>query len=102
MPALQTFQARAFGPTASTIPLATKGGAVLGGIWISAKGAAGKVTVYDNSASTTASIRIAVTSVGVIGKFFDGTPIEFGTGLAVKVSSCTGTIFWRPGQAGGA
>lgn len=101
MPALQTYQARAFGAAASTIALANKGGAVLGGIWISAKGAAGKITVYDNSASTTASIRVPVTSVGVIGRFMDGNPVEMGVGLAVKVASCTGTIFWRPGAAGG-
>lgn len=96
MPALQTFQARAFGPVASTIALANRGGAVLGGIWISAKGAAGKITVYDNSASTTASIRIPVTSVGAVGAWMHGNPINMGAGLAVKVLSCTGAIFWRP------
>lgn len=102
MPALPTYQYRKFGPTASTIPLATKGGAVLGGIWITAKGSAGKVSVFDSSASVTAATIIAATSVGAVGKFLDGMPVETGTGLAVKVASCSGTIFWRPGQAGGA
>ena len=100
MPALQTFQIRRFGPAASTITLATKGGAVLGGVWIAAKGAAGKFTAYDSSAAVAAAIMLATSSVGVIGKFFDGCPIEGGTGLAVKVTSCTGTIFWRPSSAG--
>lgn len=102
MPALPTYQYRKFGSVASTILLAKAGGAVLGGIWITAKGAAGKITVFDNSASLNTAIAINTTSVGVIGKFFDGSPIEMGKGLAVKVSSCSGTIFWRPGQAGGA
>ncbi len=102
MPALASYQIRKFGPAASVITLAKFGGAVLGGIWISAKGAAGKITVYDSSAGVAAQIMLATTSVGVIGKFFDGSPIEGGTGLALKTASCSGTIFWRPGQAGGA
>ena len=101
MPQLQTYQARTFGAAASTIVLANKGGAVLGGIWIAAKGAAGKITVYDGSTATAAGIRVATTSVGVIGRFMDGNPVEFGAGLTVKTLSCTGTIFWRPGAAGG-
>lgn len=101
MPALPSWQTRKFGAAASTITLSKFGGATLGGIWIAAKGAAGKITVYDSSAAVAAAIMLATTSVGVVGKFFDGSPIEGGTGLAVKVTSCTGTIFWRPGQAGG-
>lgn len=95
MPALQTFQCRKFG--VSVVTLANRGGAVLGGIWITTKGAAGKVTVYDSSAAVAAAIVIASTSVGVIGQLLT-TPIELGTGLCVKVTSCTGTIFWRPAQ----
>lgn len=102
MPALDVYQIKRFGPGASTITLAKFGGATLGGVWIAAKGAAGKFTVYDSSAAVAAAIMLATTSVGVVGKFFDGAPIQGGTGLAVKVTSCTGTIFWRPGQAGGA
>lgn len=102
MPALPTYQARKFGPATSVITLAKFGGAVLGGVWIAAKGAAGKMTVYDSSAAIAAQIMVATTSVGVIGKFLDGSPFMGGTGLAVRVASCTGTIFWRPGQAGGA
>lgn len=101
MPALPTYQYRKFGPATSIITFAKNGGAVLGGVWISAKGAAGKVTVFDSSASVTAATAIAATSVGVIGKFLDGVPVEFGTGLAVRTASCSGTIFWRPGAAGG-
>lgn len=102
MPALDSYQTRKFGPAASVITLAKFGGATLGGVWISSKGAAGKMTVYDSSAAVAAQIMLATTSVGVIGKFLDGSPISGGTGLAVKVASCSGTIFWRPGQAGGA
>ncbi len=102
MPALQTWQARTFGPAASVITLAKFGGATLGGIWIAAKGAAGKITAYDSSAAVAAKIFLATTSVGVIGRLYDNMAFEGGTGLAVKVTSCTGTIFWRPGQAGGA
>lgn len=99
MPQLQTWQYRKFG--ASVVTLAKYGGAVLGGIWITTKGAAGKITVYDSSAAVAAAIAIGSTSVGVIGNLFT-KEVEFGTGLCIKATSCTGTIFWRPGQAGGA
>lgn len=99
MPALNTYQYRKFG-AGSTVVLAKFGGAVLGGVWISTKGTAGKITVYDNSASLLARVAIPSSSVGAVGNFMT-KDVEFGTGLCVVAASCTGTIFWRPGAAGG-
>lgn len=101
MPALQTFQARKFGPAASTITLATKGGAVLGGCWISAKGTTPSISAYDTSSATPSAgnIRVGSTVIAALG-LADMMAHEYGTGLTVKVASCTGTIFWRPSSAG--
>jgi hypothetical protein len=101
MPALPTFQARRFGPAASTITLATKGGAVLGGVWISARGTAPTFVAYDAVASVTGSDIIPSTAVpaAALGTA-QNVNIECGTGLTVKVASCSGTIFWRPSSAG--
>ncbi len=102
MPALNTWQARKFGPAASTIVLATKGGAVLGGVWLSAKGTTPSFSAYDQASSTlvAANIKVGSTTMTAIGlaDFMGG--IEFGTGLAFKAASCTGSIFWRPSSAG--
>lgn len=100
MPAQQTFQARKFG-AGSTVTLSTKGGAVLGGVWISTKGTTPQITVYDAVASVTGSDVIPTTTIGAVGKQ-DFPAMETGTGLTVKTASCTGTLFWRPSQAGGA
>ena len=101
MPIDNTWQAKTFGPAASTFSLATKGGAVLGGIWITAKGTNPSVSAFD-TASATPSLRTIVAShipaaVGIIN-LLGG--IGCGTGLAVKTASCTGTILWRPSNAG--
>lgn len=100
MPALNTYQSRKFG-VGSVVTLAKFGGAVLGGIWIQSHGATAKVAVYDGGSSPLATaLAIGSTSVGVIGNFMS-KDIEFGKGLTVYTSSCAGTIFWRPGAAGG-
>lgn len=101
MPALQTFQARKI-TASSTIVLATKGGAVLGGIWVSTKGTTPQITVYDAAASTTGADILPTTTLAAVGNAGIPQAIETGTGLTVKVASMTGTIFWRPSQAGGA
>ena len=93
-----TWMSRKFGPAASTISLAKSGGAVLGGIWITAKGTTPTVLAYDASASVTAAVlvpSITPTAIGLI----DFKGIGCGTGLCVKVASCTGTIIYQPASA---
>jgi len=100
MPTHLTFQGRKFA-AGSTVVLATKGGAILGGIWISTKGTTPQITVYDNAVgSATGADVIPTTTITAVGKQ-DFPALETGTGLVVKAASCTGTIFWRPSQAGG-
>lgn len=98
MPALQTWQARTF-LAGSTVALAKVGGAVLGKIWISTKGTSPTIVVYDNSASLATKVLVPSTVLTAIGSQ-DVGPVEGGTGLCVKALSCTGTIYWRPSQAG--
>ncbi len=102
MPALNTWQVRTFGAAASTITLATKGGAVLGGVWISAKGTTPTISAYDQASTSllAANRKVCSTVLTAIGPvdFLGG--IEFGTGLQFKCASCTGSIFWRPSSAG--
>lgn len=93
------FQTRKFGPAASTFVLATKGGAVLGGFWISAKGTSPTLTAYDAAASVTATDIIPSTVITAVGKQ-DVPPINCGTGLTIKTASCTGVVFWQPSAAG--
>lgn len=102
MPQNEIWQARKFGPAASTIQLATKGGATLGGIWISAKGTTPVLQAFD-TASATPSLNVIVashtpTAVGMAVNLLGG--IGCGNGLAVKVASATGTILFRPSNAG--
>lgn len=102
MPALQTYQYRTLTGAASTIVLATNGGAVLGGIWISSKTATGVIQAWD-TASATPTLRNFVASCLSLPKGrTDFGPIEVGTGLVVKTASIKGCLFWRPSQAGGA
>lgn len=102
MPSLETYQYRTLTGAASTIVLSTKGGAVLGGVWISAKTATGILQVFD-TASATPTLNQFVSSCLSLpkGKSVIG-PVEVGTGLVVKTASVKGCIFWRPSQAGGA
>ena len=102
MPALQTWQYRTLTGAASTIVLATKGGAVLGGVWVSSKTATGVLQAFD-TASTTPTLNPFVASTLSIpkGTTFIG-PIETGTGLVIKTASIKGHIFYRPTNAGGA
>ena len=100
MPVLQTYIARPITGAASTIVLAAKGGAVLGGIWVSSKTAGGIVQAWD-TASTTPTLRNFVTSCVSLPKgITEFGPIECGTGLVVKTSSIKGCILWRPSSAG--
>lgn len=98
-----SWQYRAFGPATSVIRLAVKGGATLGGIWISAKGTTNVFTAADTASTTpaftTGKFISSVSSLARGLQSFDGG-IACGTGLAVRVVSMTGTILWRPSSAG--
>lgn len=101
MPAHQIWQQRTLTGAASTIVLASKGGAVLGGVWISSKTATGIFQAWD-TASTTPTLRNFVASCVSLPKGQTNIgPIEVGTGLVVKTASIKGHVFWRPGGAGG-
>ena len=96
------WQRRTFGPAASVIKLASKGGAVLGGVWISAVGAVPTFTAYD-TASAAPALRKIVSSVASLARgmhSFGPDGIGCGTGLAVRVVSMTCTVLWRPSSAG--
>ena len=99
------WQRRTFGPATSAIVLATKGGAVLGGIWISAKGTTNVFAAADTASAapvfTTGKFISSVTSLGK-GAYhrFGEDGIACGTGLAVRCVSMTGVILWRPSSAG--
>ncbi len=99
MPNFNTFQTRKFGSAASTIVLATKGGAVLGGFWISAKGTSPSLTAYDAATSVTGADIIPSTTITAVGKQ-DFPAITCGTGLTIKVASVSGVIFWQPSNMG--
>jgi hypothetical protein len=102
MPALPIYQYRTLTGAASTIVLSTKGGAVLGGVWISSKTATGILQAFD-TASTTPTLNKFIASCVSLPKGFSNTgPVEVGTGLVVKTASVVGCLFWRPSQAGGA
>lgn len=100
MPQNQTWQSRRLTGAASTIVLATKPGAVLGGIWISSKTATGILQCFD-TASTTPTLNPFVASTLSLpkGQTIIG-PTECGTGLVVKTASIKGFIFWRPSNSG--
>ena len=102
MLALETYQARPLTGAASTIVLSTKGGAILGGIWVSSKTATGILQAWD-TASATPTLNKFIASVLSLPKGLKRLgPVETGTGLVIKTASIKGCIFWRPSQAGGA
>lgn len=91
------WQARAFGPAASTVALAIRPGATLGGIFISAKGASPAIIVYDASASVTGTIKVPSWAPAAVGDTLDCLGgLGMGRGLTVKVTSATGVILWQP------
>ena len=90
-----TYMARRFGPGASTIVLSTKGGAVLGGIWITAKGATPTIKAYDAAASVTGSDILPSHIPAALG-LIDLKGVGCGTGLTVMNASCSGTILFQP------
>lgn len=101
MPHLEIWQYRTLTGAASTINLATNGGAVLGGLWISSKTATGFVAAFD-TASTVPTLRKFVASTLSIGKGRTSFgPVEVGTGLQIRTASIVGHLQWRPGAAGG-
>lgn len=98
------WQRRTFGPAASVIKLASKGGAVLGGVWISAVGALNVFAAADTASAapvfTTGKFISSVSSLARGMHSFGPDGIACGTGLAVSVASMTGVILWRPSSAG--
>lgn len=102
MPApLQTWQYRTLTGAASTISLATQGGAVLGGLWLSSKTSTGFITCFDTASATPTKNKFVASTLSLPKGRTDFGPIETGTGLVVKTASITGCIMWRPGMAGG-
>lgn len=102
MPAMDTWQQRVLTGAASTIVLSTKGGAILGGVWISSKTAGGILQCFDTASATPTLNKFVASCVSLPkGKSIIG-PVEVGTGLVVKTASIVGCLFWRPSQAGGA
>lgn len=99
MPAQPTWSYRKFGPAASTIRLSIKGGAVIAGVWISAKGTSPLIRVFDSASASPAAATAAVGSTvpAAVG-LLDLKGLEMGTGLVVANTSCTGTIIYRPAQ----
>lgn len=102
MPApLETWQYRTLTGAASTIVLATNGGATLGGLWISSKTATGFIACFD-TASATPTLRKFIASTLSISKGRTSLgPTETGTGLVVRTASIVGCLFFRPTTAGG-
>ncbi len=101
MPSLPGYQYRTLTGAASTIVLASSGGAVLGGVWISSKTAGGILQAFD-TASATPTLRNFIASCVSLPKGLTLLgPIETGTGLVIKTASIKGAILWRPTAAGG-
>ena len=97
---IDSWQSRYFGPAASTVILAAKGGAVLGGVWISAKGTTPLISAFDTASATPTQRRICSVTPTAVGPLDFLGGVGCGTGLVVKVASATGTILWRPSSAG--
>lgn len=90
-----TWQYRALTGAASTFVLSTKGGAVLGGVWVSSKTATGQLQAYD-TASGTPTLNKFVASTLSLPKGRTMIEVEVGTGLVIKTASIVGSILWRP------
>ena len=101
MPALQTWQYRVLTGAASTISLATAGGAVLGGIWISSKTATGFVAAYDTASATPTLRKFVASCLSLPKGRTEVGPIETGNGLTIKTASIVGCLFYRPTNARG-
>jgi hypothetical protein len=99
MPALNTWQYRRLTGAASTIVLGAKGGAVLGGVWVSSKTATGFVAAFD-TASATPTLNKFIASVLSLAKGRTMIEAETGTGLVINTASVVGSIFWRPSASG--
>lgn len=101
MPQNETWQVTTFG-VASVKVIAAVGGATIGGIWLATRGATGTVAVYDapTSAKASAGARMVLSTLSLSKGMVNFTGgITGGSGLVVKNTSCSGSIFWRPGQA---
>ena len=92
-----TYQGRVFG-AGSAVALATKGGAVLRGIWISTKTATATFIAKDGASANAAAL-IPSTVVASFG-WWEMGGIGCGTGLFVTLTSATGTVVYQPSAAG--
>lgn len=101
MPALQTWQYRTLTGAASTFALATNGGGLIGGLWVSSKTATGFITVFDTASITPTKNKFIASTLSLPKGRTDFGPVETGTGIVVKTASIVGCLFWRPGPAGG-
>ena len=99
MPALPTYQYRTLNGAASTIALSTRGGAVLGGFWITSKTATGFVAAFDTASATPALNKFVASTLSLAKGFYNAGPVEVGTGLTIKTASVVGCVFWRPSGA---
>lgn len=99
MPTVESYMVRKIGPAASTVTLAVKGGAVLKGIWVSAKGTSPTIVVYDAIASVTGTNIIPSFVPPTAGNMHDFGGIGLGTGLTVKCASVTCTVVYQPSSA---
>jgi len=89
------WQGRKFGPAASTISLSDGGGAILGGIWVSAKGTSPTIVVYEASASAATALLVPSFIPAAVGDCNIG-PIACKSGLCVKIASVSGVIKFMP------
>lgn len=96
MAPLQTWQYRTLTGAASTIVLSLKGGAVLGGIWISSKTATGVLQCFDTASATPTLNAFVASCLSLPKGRTEIGPVEVGTGLVVKTASIKGCLFWRP------
>ena len=98
-----SWQYKTFGPATSVFVLASKGGATLGGFWITAQGTSPTITAADTASAApvfTTRKFLASTTLTAIGNVDFNGGIACGYGLAVRTASCTGAILWRPSSSG--
>lgn len=95
-----TWQVRKCGSLASTYVLATKGGAVLGGIWISKKGTNPSFSAFDTASATPTLNPLVTSTIPTALGINNLLGMACGTGLVVKTASLTGAILWRPSNSG--
>lgn len=95
-----TWNVRTLTGAASTIVLATKPGAILGGIWISSKTATGIIQAWDTASAVPTLNNFIASTLSLPKGRTDLGPANLGTGLVVKTASIKGCLFWQPSSSG--